>query len=260
MLASVHYGIGFILGTGEKAHILGAAGSLYAVSCGLGLVALALLAGFYWQKREPLWTLLGHRYGRGTRRLVLFLSWAWMVGVVASQLLGGAYIVTTLRFNPSAVLLLLALVIMLASSLPVERAARLFQVLIGGSSLALLYALTLVGGPQEYVQSVLDFGPALCDVGWSEVISTVVATVLITLLGMDFHQFVVQTRSVREARLASVLAGIGLLLLAFLPSSVVIGASRLGVIPATIDGKQTVPAVLLWVGQKTSGLSHKFLG
>ena len=251
MLASVHYGIGFILGTGEKAYIFGAAGSLYAVSCGLGLIALAFIARFYWRKREPIWTLLGDQYGQQVRGLIIFLSWAWMTGIVASQLLGGAFIVGTLRFSPMPAMFLLALIIMLVSLLPVERIALLFQVLIVVSSLALLYTLTLVSGVEEYLWSVLNFVPALSQVGWSEVVGIALATVLITVLGMDFHQFVVRTRSVRDAQWSCILAGSILLLLAFLPSSVVISAGNRGIIPVGIDGKQTVPAILLWVGRQT---------
>jgi len=252
MLASVHYGIGFILGTGEKVFSLGAAGSLYAVCCALGLVALACIAGFYWRRREPLWTLLGDRYGRRVRRPVIFLSWAWMTGIVASQLLGGAFIVGTVGLSPTLALFVLGLVVMLGSLLPVERAALLFQVLIIGSSLALLYALTLVGGLREYTETVLDFLPALKQVGWGEIMGISLATVLITILGMDFHQFVVRARTVRGAQWGCLLAGGVLLLLAFLPSSVVIGGTEQGILPANMDGKQAVPGVLWWVGQHTS--------
>lgn len=251
MLASVHYGIGFILGTGEKAFSLGAAGSLYAVCCALGLVALSCLAGFYWRRREPLWNLLGDRYGRRVRRPVIFLSWAWMTGIVASQLLGGAFIAGTMGLSPTLALFLLALIVMLISLLPVERASLLFQVLIIGSSLALLYALTLVGGLQEYAKTALDFLPALTPVGWGEIMGISLATVLITVLGMDFHQFVVRARTVSGARWGCLLAGSVLLLLAFLPSSVVIGGTEQGILPASIDGKQAVPGVLWWVGQHT---------
>lgn len=252
MLASVHYGIGFILGTGEKAYAFGAAGSLYAVSCGLGLIALACLAPFYWQKREPLWTLLGDQYGKRVRGPVMFLSWAWMTGVVASQLLGGAFIISSLRFSPTPVMFLLAVAVMLISLLPVDRAALLFQVLIVSSSLALIYALTQVGSLERYLQSVLDFAPALSGVGVGEVIGISLATVLITVLGMDFHQFVVRAQDRKVAQRGCLLAGAVLLLLAFLPSSVVVGASEQGIIPAGIDGKQTIPAVLLWIGEQTN--------
>lgn len=40
MLVSAHYGLGFLLGTGEKTFTLGFAGSLYAFCLGLGTLAL----------------------------------------------------------------------------------------------------------------------------------------------------------------------------------------------------------------------------
>lgn len=47
MLVSAHYGLGFVLGTGEATMKGGAVGSLYAVAVGLGTLALMALANFY---------------------------------------------------------------------------------------------------------------------------------------------------------------------------------------------------------------------
>ena len=75
MLVSAHYGLGFLLGTGEKTFTLGFAGSLYAFCLGLGTLALLALAKFYWEEVEQIWTLLGDRYGRLLLGLLFSKSW-----------------------------------------------------------------------------------------------------------------------------------------------------------------------------------------
>lgn len=248
MLVSVHYGTGFLLGTGEKSLVIGAAGSLYAVSTGLGVLSLLVFAKFYWTEVHPIWTLLGDRYGRQAKTLVGLMSWAWMVGIVSAQILGGAFILKVLGASLLPSMVWLAGLIMLISLLPVEQAGRLFQGLLILSSLALLYSLWRMNSLQGYSHSVLDFGPALSRLSVNQVVGIPLATVLLTVIGMDFHQFVVRARDVRHAYLGCVLAGLVLLLLAFLPSSVVVAAEGHGILPASLEGKEVIPFILSWVG------------
>ena len=88
--------MGFLLGSAEKTFTLGAAGSLYAVSVGLGTIAVLVLAKFYWNKVEQIWTLLGNRYGSQVKILVGLISWSSLIGIEAVQIIAGAFILKVL--------------------------------------------------------------------------------------------------------------------------------------------------------------------
>ncbi len=46
------------------------------------------MAKFYWREYVPIWTLLGDHYKDEQIKIVVsFMSWTWMVGVVAAQIL-----------------------------------------------------------------------------------------------------------------------------------------------------------------------------
>ena len=92
LLVSAHYGLGFLLGTAEQALNQGIEGSLYAVSIGLGFLVLLILAKFYWQQVEPIWTLLGNRYGKSVKIGVGLMSWMSLIGIEAVQIMAGSAI------------------------------------------------------------------------------------------------------------------------------------------------------------------------
>ncbi|MGH2414745.1 MAG: hypothetical protein ACRDEA_13870, partial [Microcystaceae cyanobacterium] len=92
LLVSAHYGLGFLLGTAEKAQTLGVIGSLYAVSIGLGTFAVLALAKFYWTQIQQIWTLLGNRYGKAVKVGIGFMSWTSLIGIEAVQIIAGASI------------------------------------------------------------------------------------------------------------------------------------------------------------------------
>src|SRR5437868_4220759 len=96
LLVSAHYGLGFLLGTAEKSQTLGLAGSLYAVSISVGTLAALALAKFYWTEVEPIWTLLGNRYGNLVKILVGLLIWSSLIGIEAVQMISGAFILKVL--------------------------------------------------------------------------------------------------------------------------------------------------------------------
>lgn len=248
LLVSVHYGLGFLLGTGENSFTLGIAGSLYAVSTSLGLLAILVLIKFYWTEVEPIWSLLGNRYGGRVRILVGIMSWAWMIGVVASQILGGASILKVLGASLQPSMVVLAILIVVISLLPVGQASSLFKALLVLSSLALLYSLWAVSGVPNYFRSPLEFAPALAQVNPAQLAGIPLTTILLTTIGMDFQQFIVQAKDVRSAYQGCLLAALVLLLLSFLPSSVVVAAKDSGILPTSIDGKEVIPFILSWVG------------
>lgn len=248
LLVGANYGLGFILGTAEKALTEGAAGSLYAVSTGLGLFFLAGFARFYWIEEEPIWTLLGRRYGRSIESVVGLMSWAWMLGVVAAQILGGAFILKCLGLPLSASLISMAFLFSTLSLLSVEKVGNIFKTLLALNSLVILYSLIRLGGIEDYFHAPLDFFPALKTISIPEQLGTVLTTVLVIPIGMQFQVFLVQTQTIEKAYRACILGGIVSILLAFVPSEVAIAARDSGILPADLIGKEVIPYVLSWLG------------
>jgi solute:Na+ symporter, SSS family len=256
LLVGANYGLGFILGTAEKALTQGAAGSLYAVSTGLGLFVLAGFARFYWIEQEPIWTLLGRRYGSSIKSVIGLMSWAWMLGVVAAQILGGAFILKCLGLPLSASLISMAALFSILSLLSVEKVGNIFKSLLLINSLVILYSLIRLGGLSDYIHAPIDFFPALKTISIPQQLGTVLTTVLIIPIGMQFQVFIVQSQTIQKAYRACILGGIVLIFLAFVPSEVAIAARDSGILPAEIIGKEVIPYILSWLG----GGMHQPLG
>ncbi|HAJ59439.1 MAG TPA: hypothetical protein DCP31_09370 [Cyanobacteria bacterium UBA8543] len=248
LLVSGHYGLGFLLGTAEKSFTLGAAGSLYAVSVGLGTIAVLALAKFYWNKVEQIWTLLGNRYGKRVKILLGFMSWLSLIGIESVQLISGAFILKVLGVSVLPSMLVLAILFAIASLLPVEKAGFLFRGLLILNFLAMLYGLWVLHGLPVYLRSPLEFIGSLKQVNPPDLVGIPLCTILLVLVDMKYQQFFVQAKDVRNLYQGCILAAIVLLLLAFLPSSVVIAAQNAGILPAGIQGKETLPFILSWIG------------
>jgi SSS family solute:Na+ symporter len=251
LLVSAHYGLGFILGTAEKSLTLGTAGSLYAISLGLGMIALLGLAKFYWTKVEQIWTLLGNRYGNGVKILVGLIAWSGVIGIEAVQMISGAFILKVLGAPVLPSMVVLAILFTIISLLPVEKASWIFQGLLVVNLLAMLYGLWVLHALPDYLRSPLEFIPSIALVSPPKIVGTSLCTILLVLLDMKCQQFVVQAKDIRSAYQGCLLAAISLLLLALLPSSVVVAALKAGILPTGIDGKETLPFILLWIGGGT---------
>ncbi|MEQ9234273.1 hypothetical protein [Coleofasciculus sp. E2-BRE-01] len=198
LLVSAHYGLGFVLGTAEKALTLGWAGSLYPISIALGTLILLGFARFYWRSIEPIWTLLGNRYGHPVKVLVGTMSWLSLVGIFAVQIIAGAFILKVLDLPVQPSMLGLALVFLLSSLLPIEKASWLFRGLLGFNILALLYAIAKLHAVPLYLHAPVDFIPALQQMSPPSLLGISLSTVLLVLIDMKYHQFVVQARDVRN--------------------------------------------------------------
>lgn len=241
LLVSAHYGLGFILGTAEKALTLGVAGSLYAVSISLGTIAALALAKFYWTQVEQIWTLLGNRYGNQVKILVGLLIWSSLIGIAAVQMISGAFILKILGAPVLLSMVVLATLFAIVSLLPVEKASWIFQGLLVLNCLALLYGLWVLHGLPDYLRSPLEFIPSLKQVSPPNLVGISLSTIVLVLIDMKCQQFIVQAKDMRSIYQGSLLAAILLLLLALLPSSLVIAAQNVGIFPAGIDGKETLP-------------------
>ena len=251
LLVSAHYGLGFILGTAEQSLTLGAAGSLYAVSLGLGTIALMGLAKFYWTQVEPIWTLLGSYCGGGVKIFVGLMSWVSLIGIEAVQLISGAFILKVLGVPTLPTMLLMAILFAIISLLPVEKVGWIFRGLLVLNFLALLYSLWVLHGVTEYLRSPLDFAESLQLISLPTKVGISLSTILLLLIDMRYQQFIVRAKDMQSVYQGCVLAAILLLFLAFLPSSVVGAALKAGIFPAGIDGKETLPFILSWIGGGT---------
>lgn len=253
LLVSAHYGLGFILGTAEKSLTLGAAGSLYAVCLGLGTLALLVLAKFYWTNIEQVWTLLGNRYGSGVKIGVGLMSWASFIGIEAVQMISGGFILKVLGMPVISGMTFLAILFSLISLLPVEKAGFLFRGLLILNFLSLLYCLWVLHGFPDYVHAPFEFAGTLKQISSPDIAGVSLCTILLVLIDMKYQQFLVQAKNVRNLYQGCLLAAFILLSLAFLPSSVVMAAQNADILPANLDGKETLPFILLWIG---GGIHH----
>ncbi len=251
LLVSAHYGLGFILGTAEQSLTFGTAGSLYAVSLALGTIALLGLAKFYWTQVEQIWTLLGSYCGNGGKFFVGLMSWGSLIGIEAVQLISGAFILKILGAPTLPTMVGFAVFFVILSLLPVEKVSWIFRGLLVLNFLALLYGLWVLHGVTEYLRSPLEFTDALGLISLPTKVGILLSTILLLLIDMRYQQFIIQAKDVKSAYQGCVLAAIALLCLAFLPSSVVIAALKAGILPAGIDGKETLPFILSWIGGGT---------
>ncbi|HEY9833371.1 MAG TPA: hypothetical protein V6D26_22655 [Stenomitos sp.] len=251
LLVSAHYGLGFLFGTAEKALTLGIAGSLYAVSISVGTIAAMGLAKFYWTEVDQIWTLLGNRYGNLVKILVGWLIWSSLIGIEAVQIISGAFVLKVLGLPVLPSMVGLAILFTVISLLPVEEASWIFQTLLALNFLALLYALWVLHGFPDYLRSPLEFIPSLQRVSPPDFVGISLSTILLVLIDMKCQQFIVQTKDVRNVYFGSVLAAIVLLWIGLLPSVVVMAAQQAGILPIGIDGKETIPFILSWIGGGT---------
>lgn len=248
LLVSAHYGLGFLLGTAEKAYAIGSAGSLYAVSIGLGTLALLLLAKLYWQEVEQIWTLLGDRYGTQVKALIGVMSWTSLIGIEAAQIISGSFILKVLGVSLLPGMIGLVILFLCLSLLSVDRVSWIFRGLLILNLLALVYCLWVLHGIPTYLHMPLGFVSSLHQLTLVDLISIIIPTLLLVLIDMKYQQFVIQARDLRSLYIACTLAGGVLLLLALLPSAVVEVAAQTGILPPDLDGKETIPYILSWVG------------
>lgn len=254
LLVSAHYGLGFILGTAEQSLTNGVAGSLYAVSLSLGTIALLGLAKFYWTQVEQIWTLLGFYCGNDAKIFVGLMSWASLIGIESAQLISGAFILKVLGAPTLVTMLLMTILFAIISLLPVEKASWVFRGLLLLNFLALLYALWALHGVNDYLRAPLTFTESLQEISLPTSLGITLSTILLLLIDMRYQQFIVRTKNVKSVYYGCILAGVILFLLALLPSNVVIAASKTGILPAGIGGKETLPFILLWIGGGTDKL------
>lgn len=244
LLVSASYGIGFLFGSGEYALRYGMAGAIYGVATALGMTAMAAFAGRLWEAGRAVWDLLGDRCGNRVRRLVALLSVVWMAGVLAAQIHGAVAVVRLLGAGSVTAHAIAIVLILTASRFELRAASVVFAGCLAASALVLLFALRTSGGVALYAGSLPEFAAALPSLGVAQAVTIGIGVGLLVCTGADYHQFVLAARGPAAAVRGCLLAGVGLLLLAFLPPAVVLAAVALPTWPGVADAKQVVPQVL----------------
>ena len=244
LLISASYGIGFLFGSGEMALSHGMAGALYGVATAAGMLVLALFARPLWLRGVPIWDLFGQRFGKPTQGAVALLSLVWMAGVLAAQIHGGAAVMRLLGLVAPWDHVLVLLLIYVATQLDLSAASRVFGACLAASGLALAYALFASEGLEIFRTALPSFVRDLSTLDPVRALTAAVAVSVLACLGADYHQFVVAARRPVDAVVGCVLAGLGLVLLAFLPPAVVIAMEHAGALADLADAKQVMPFLL----------------
>ena len=251
LLVSAHYGLGFLLGTAEQTLNQGMEGSLYAVSIGLGFFALLILAKLYWQQVEPIWTLLGNRYGKSVKIGVGLMSWMSLIGIEAVQIMAGSAILAVVGVPVLPSMVVLTLLFCVLSQLPVEKASWFLRGLLLLNIFALVYSLWALQGLPTMARSPLEFLASLPQIDAGEGIGISLSTILLVAIDMKCQQYLVCAKDVRTAIWGCILAAVMLIALALLPAATIIVAQQAAIIPANLDGKEVIPYILSWVGGGT---------
>ncbi|HRH85412.1 MAG TPA: hypothetical protein PLO41_01075 [Rubrivivax sp.] len=244
LLVSASYGIGFLFGSGEYALRYGMAGAIYGVATGLGMIAMAAFAGRLWLAGRAVWDLLGDRSGDRVRRMVALLSIVWMAGVLAAQIHGAVAVVRLLGAGPMMAHAVAIALIFAASRFELRAASLIFAGCLAASAVVLLCALARSGGVELYAASLPAFAQDLPSLGVAQAFTIAIGVGLLVCTGADYHQFVLAARGPGAAVRGCLLAGAGLLLLAFLPPAVVLSAAAQPSWPGVADAKQVVPQAL----------------
>lgn len=244
LLVSASYGIGFLFGSGEYALRYGMAGAIYGAATALGMLAMAAFAGRLWRAGRAVWDLLGDRSGDRVRRLVALLSIVWMAGVLAAQIHGAVAVLRLLGADPVVAHAVAFALIFAASRSELRAASLVFAGCLAASAIILLLALVRSGGVELYAASLPAFVHTLPSLGMAQAFTIAIGVGLLVCTGADYHQFVLAARGPGVAIRGCLLAGAGLLLLAFLPPAVVLSAVAQPSWPGVADAKQVVPQAL----------------
>ena len=248
LLVSAQYGLGFLLGTAEQAIYEGIKGSLYALSIGLGFVALLALVKFYWQQVEPIWTLLGNRYGRSVKVGVGLMSWMSLIGIEAVQIIAGSTILTVAGVPKLTSMLMFALLFCLLSLLPLEKVSWILRGLLLLNVLVLVYSLWALDGLSIVARSPIDLITSLPQIDPKDGIGIFCCTILLVTIDMKCHQYLVRAKNVRVALWSCIFTAAILIALALLAVATAIAGQQAGIIPPNLDGKEVIPYILVSIG------------
>ncbi|MDR5644409.1 sodium:solute symporter [Burkholderia cenocepacia] len=234
-----------MLGSGEMAVHSGMAGSLYPIVTAFGMFALALIARKLWHAGEPIWEILGNRYGPVVRRAVALLSLVWMAGVLAAQIHGIVAVLSIVGFATYQSVLVSVIAILVISAVDIGVAAMVFAVCLLASNLVLFNVLAASGGLPVYFHAWPSFIQEVRTAPAIETVATVVAIGFLVITGSDYQQFVIAARRPADAWLGCVLAALFLTAVGFLPAATVVAALHSGKLSGLTDYAGVIPRIIL---------------
>src|SRR5262249_30251058 len=132
----------------------------------------------------------------------------------------------------------------LTATVNLRVASGIFATCLIASNAALVYVMVANNGTQIYVHAVPLFFHDAHSIPPLELITTVVGVLFLVVTGADYQQFVIEGRSPSDAVIGTILAGIGLLVIGFLPAAAVMAITTNGAIFALENPKEVIPFVL----------------
>ncbi|MGB4285897.1 MAG: sodium:solute symporter family protein [Bacillota bacterium] len=239
-LAATHFGGGMVMGGSEYGFLHGWSGAWYGLACGIGILILAFTtAGKF--RQLALYTVpdyLEQRYGgKAVRILGSLLSLVALVGILAAMILSARSALSILGITGNTGAIVATLVFIIYTTLgglwavTITDAVQLILATIGvvvsaglvlsnsGGMAALSSALAAKGvGPGYF---------SIWGLGTSSIMWLLLPTVMYTLIGQDFYQRLFAAKNENVARTASILGGIVLVIVAFFPALIGMGARAL---------------------------------
>lgn len=250
-LTTLHYGLGFLIGSGEAIYVSGSIGILYALSTAIGVFSLLLISKFYLKKKQPIWTLMGEKYGSHVSESIALLSSIWMIGVVASQVLGGASVLHTFGVQNQLSILIMAIAITILSLVNLKNLVAFFSMMLVLSSLSVVLILSIFGFNWIWF-SISGAANEILTLSIFDITGVLIPTVLVTFIGMDFHQFLVKAKNKNEANYGIVASGVLLIAISIVLLSLVNASIGQHMLSGTIDPKQTMSLILSRFGNGMS--------
>ncbi len=253
-LAATHYGGGFVLGGASWGATYGLGGFWYGAACGLGLALLGITFAKL-SRALALYTvpeLLRMRYrGYSVQAISALLSLLALVGIIGAQVWAAGAVFEAMGL-PGLWGSILATIIFIAytaiSGLWAVTLTDFIQIILGtiGVVIAAALALVSVGGfagiegrlSELYSAGVISSPPSeyfnIFSPGAAVIVLTVVATVMYTLIGQDFYQRLFASKDEKVAVRASLLSGIFLIVVSFIPAIAGMAALALSPSPGEI--------------------------
>lgn len=186
---------------------------------------------------------MGKKYGGLVAEMIALLSSIWMIGVVASQVLGGASVLRTIGVNNQLSIIVMASAITLLSLINLRTLVIFFTVMLILSSLSLVLILSFFGFdwiPISFMQAIHD----VKKLQFFDITGIVLPTVIVTFIGMDFHQFIVKARTKKDAYFGILSSGVFLILISLILLSLVNAAISQNLLFGLHDPRQTISIIL----------------
>jgi solute:Na+ symporter, SSS family len=155
-------------------------------------------------------------------------------------------------------MIIIASLAMIISVSEIKKVSKILFITLLFTASVLLYLQYSLGLSWINV-SYAAFVSSLPSVNLLDFSGVLLPTILVTFIGMDFHQFIVRSKSVKDAVLGNILGGVVLLIISFLLLNVVYASIQSGFVQNIQEPTQVIPAILSTFGQRVHPLLGKLL-